>query len=725
MSPSTKVGREGNGLHRGNNVANSIQAAAQSSSLARSTSGSPRSPAGARHPHGAPPVSPLHPSAFLSSPYAMQLLQQAAASNNGAPGAPGAMNPFAANPLMGGLLQNPAQAMLFPNVWQRLASHHQMVTQQQQQKQQQLKRQVSFKNKTEGGGGGGSGSSSSSLGGIERPWEKDSKDSFKIRLGSHLPEKRKHVETEEVKVEMKKEKREEEVGEEKKDDGEELESKSEKDDTKDSVDFNRNISAGEEQEKKVSPLKENPMDLSLGKEGEGGEEGTGEEQNNDGDSFPKPDSIKEINKIQSEDEKEECNEERAEQRVTNDNGDEADDDIVATDQEEDDAEEEEPKGFQPVNKEESLVRDRVSQLQRAAAEQYFRAGRGNGDAKIASPSSSGSPPVVNYPGLFPPVSGASEKTPAVSHPGFAPPHRPPFHPLLEAMYRMQHQQQRQQHQQQQQQSFMAQQAQAAAAAVSGGQPQLMNHLAAVAAAAAASNSQQAATGVRPPHPGGHPPLYGFPPSLMSAAASQQEQLAARAAAAAAAAANGSPFSPSSAAAASLHRAGYPEMHHHSQSSVTSKNKDRYSCKFCGKVFPRSANLTRHLRTHTGEQPYKCKYCERSFSISSNLQRHVRNIHNKEKPFKCPLCDRSFGQQTNLDRHLKKHEDCSDPNAIVDSPEGRSPEEEGYFDEIRSFMGKVTAHDLHGGYSPDRMSEDADIDILEDEEDLEELSIEHD
>ena len=64
-----------------------------------------------------------------------------------------------------------------------------------------------------------------------------------------------------------------------------------------------------------------------------------------------------------------------------------------------------------------------------------------------------------------------------------------------------------------------------------------------------------------------------------------------------------------------------------------KPRDRYSCKFCGKVFPRSANLTRHLRTHTGEQPYKCKYCDRSFSISSNLQRHVRNIHNKEKPFR--------------------------------------------------------------------------------------------
>ncbi|XP_063847231.1 transcription factor hamlet-like [Scylla paramamosain] len=92
-------------------------------------------------------------------------------------------------------------------------------------------------------------------------------------------------------------------------------------------------------------------------------------------------------------------------------------------------------------------------------------------------------------------------------------------------------------------------------------------------------------------------------------------------------------------------------------------RERYSCKFCGKVFPRSANLTRHLRTHTGEQPYKCKFCERSFSISSNLQRHVRNIHNKEKPYKCRLCERAFGQQTNLDRHMKKHE--SDGPTILD------------------------------------------------------------
>ncbi|VDP44840.1 unnamed protein product [Schistosoma mattheei] len=83
-------------------------------------------------------------------------------------------------------------------------------------------------------------------------------------------------------------------------------------------------------------------------------------------------------------------------------------------------------------------------------------------------------------------------------------------------------------------------------------------------------------------------------------------------------------------------------------------RERYTCHFCGKLFPRSANLTRHIRTHTGEQPYKCIHCPRSFSISSNLQRHIRNIHQKERPFHCNVCLKRFGQRANLERHVRNH-----------------------------------------------------------------------
>ena len=55
---------------------------------------------------------------------------------------------------------------------------------------------------------------------------------------------------------------------------------------------------------------------------------------------------------------------------------------------------------------------------------------------------------------------------------------------------------------------------------------------------------------------------------------------------------------------------------------------KHVCRFCKKIFSQSANLIRHERTHTGEQPYNCNYCDKKFSICSNLQRHVRQVHNK-------------------------------------------------------------------------------------------------
>ncbi|EUB64853.1 MDS1 and EVI1 complex locus protein EVI1 [Echinococcus granulosus] len=52
----------------------------------------------------------------------------------------------------------------------------------------------------------------------------------------------------------------------------------------------------------------------------------------------------------------------------------------------------------------------------------------------------------------------------------------------------------------------------------------------------------------------------------------------------------------------------------SPSFPSKRSGERFHCQYCGKMFPRSANLTRHIRTHTGEQPYKCAFCPRCFNM---------------------------------------------------------------------------------------------------------------
>lgn len=84
-----------------------------------------------------------------------------------------------------------------------------------------------------------------------------------------------------------------------------------------------------------------------------------------------------------------------------------------------------------------------------------------------------------------------------------------------------------------------------------------------------------------------------------------------------------------------------------------QQRKSYACDWCCKSFAQSADLRRHLRTHTGERPHRCTFCSKSFSQRGNLRRHLR-IHTGERPYSCPVCSRTFSDGDTLKKHKRTH-----------------------------------------------------------------------
>ena len=78
------------------------------------------------------------------------------------------------------------------------------------------------------------------------------------------------------------------------------------------------------------------------------------------------------------------------------------------------------------------------------------------------------------------------------------------------------------------------------------------------------------------------------------------------------------------------------------------------CKICGKLFPQTFNLKRHIeRHHSGKKSYICSVCLSGFETYKEMRAHKVLDHKRSIEFHCPNCSKCFTNNRNCLIHTAR------------------------------------------------------------------------